>query len=254
VVRTYLRGGGDAPFRDAAEHAVSAVRVRAVLFDVGGPLNTEVAHERLVDENIRAALAAEGRAVDDAEYARAVRRAVDSFAPNAYRAIIWYLTGGDQAASERVYRAAAERWRGRYTFELRDGIPELLDDLHRRGLRLGLAANQPQRTVELLDKVGIGRYFHHREVSGTHGFQKPDVRLFLRACDDLGVSPSECIMVGDRVDNDIAPALALGMRTVLFRTGRHIAQRPRSWDEIPDAEVRDTSELEAAIRGLLDGR
>ena len=30
-------------------------------------------------------------------------------------------------------------------------------------------------------------------------------------------------MVGDRIDNDIAPAITLGMRTVLFRTGRHAA-------------------------------
>ena len=37
-------------------------------------------------------------------------------------------------------------------------------------------------------------------------------------------------MVGDRIDNDIAPATTLGMRTVLFRTGRHAAQQPRSTD------------------------
>ena len=32
--------------------------IRAVLFDVGGPINTEVDHERLIDEGIRAALEA----------------------------------------------------------------------------------------------------------------------------------------------------------------------------------------------------
>ena len=31
--------------------------IRAVLFDVGGPINTEIEHERLVDAAIRAALA-----------------------------------------------------------------------------------------------------------------------------------------------------------------------------------------------------
>jgi ribonucleotide monophosphatase NagD (HAD superfamily) len=49
-------------------------------------------------------------------------------------------------------------------------------------------------------------------------------------------------MVGDRIDNDIAPACSLGMRTVLSRTGRHIAQQPRCAAEVPDAEVRTALE------------
>ncbi len=59
-------------------------------------------------------------------------------------------------------------------------------------------------------------------------------------------------MVGDRVDNDIAPARLLGMRTVLLRAGRHIAQQPRSLDEVPDFEVRTVEEMRTAIGRLLD--
>jgi len=88
--------------------------------------------------------------------------------------------------------------------------------------------------------------------SEHHGYRPPDVRLFLRACEDLGVEPGECIMVGDRVDNDIAPARLLGMRTVLLRAGRHIAQQPRSLDEVPDFEVRTVEEMRTAIGRLLD--
>ena len=43
-----------------------------------------------------------------------------------------------------------------------------------------------------------------------------------------------------------------GMRTVLLRTGRHIAQQPRSWDEQPDVEVHTTAELLPAILSLVD--
>jgi FMN phosphatase YigB (HAD superfamily) len=60
-------------------------------------------------------------------------------------------------------------------------------------------------------------------------------------------------MVGDRIDNDIAPARVLGMRTVLFRTGRHIAQQPRCADEAPDAEVVDVAGLRRALEVLLGG-
>jgi HAD superfamily hydrolase (TIGR01662 family) len=226
--------------------------IRGVLFDVGGPLDSEVSRERLIDEHIRAAFAAAGHAVDDAVFADAVRWAVDSFAPDAYQAIIWRLAGQDVDLSGRVYRTFAAYAHERQVFELREGIPELLDHLHTRGLHLGLAANQHHSIIAQLDACGIGHYFHHREVSGTHGLRKPDVRLFLRACDDLGISPVDCIMVGDRIDNDVVPAKFLGMRTVLFKTGRHRTQQPRSWEERPAAEVHNVVDLELAIRRLLD--
>jgi HAD superfamily hydrolase (TIGR01549 family) len=221
-----------------------------VLFDVGGPLDTEVTRERLIDEHIRATFAAAGHPVDDAAFAEAVRWAVDSFAPDAYQAIIWRLAGQDVELSEHVYHTFAVRAHERQIFELRKGIPDLLGLLYGHGLRLGLAANQQYSIIAQLDAWGIGRYFHHHEVSGTHGLRKPDVRLFLRACDGLGVSPVDCIMVGDRVDNDVVPAKLLGMRTVLFRTGRHRTQQPRSWEERPDVEVYDVAGLESAIELL----
>jgi FMN phosphatase YigB (HAD superfamily) len=56
-------------------------------------------------------------------------------------------------------------------------------------------------------------------------------------------------MVGDRLDTDIAPAKALGMATIRFRTGRYRRQKPRSPAEAPDVEVTDVPELEAAIAG-----
>lgn len=220
--------------------------IRAVLFDVGGPLDTEMESERAVDREIRRRLAEAGISVSDDEYAAANAFAVASFAPDAYSAIAWRLTGGDRELAERVRRGPFEGRR----FELREGVSDLLAGLHSDGLLLGLAANQPVRVLEDLDRHGIGRYFSHREVTEHHGFRKPDVRLFLRACEGLGVQPAETIMVGDRVDNDIAPARLLGMRTVLLRTGRHIEQQPRSWDEVPDFEVRSVAEIATAIAAL----
>ena len=146
-----------------------------------------------------------------------------------------------------AFRAAMHEWPA---FELRAGIADVLAWLHERGLLLGLAANQPHATLDVLDQHGIGQYFHHREVSGTHAFRKPDVRLFLRCCEDLGVTPDECIMMGDRIDNDVVPARLLGMRTV-YRTGRHAAQEPRSADEVPDAEVRNVAGLRAVLEMML---
>jgi putative hydrolase of the HAD superfamily len=174
------------------------------------------------------------------------------FAPNTYAAIVFRLLGGDAERTMRVGRAVAARAPERHVFELRSGIPELLAELKARGLKLGLAANQPASTLERLDAAGIGPLFDDRSLSGTVGLLKPDVRLFLHACQALGVEPARCAMVGDRVDNDVVPARQLGMRAVLLRTGRHAAQRPRYPRELPDAEVYDVAGLRAALLGMLD--
>jgi len=234
-----------------SEGADSPMTIRAILFDVGGPINTEVTLERQLDADIRAQLLAAGFAVDDEAYDRACRFAVDSFAPNAYQAIIWYLTQRQDPPARSIYESVWRRARERSVFELRPGIAQLLSDLHARGVLLGLAANQATAVLGQLDAAGIGHYFQHREVSGTHGYHKPDPRLFLRACNDLGVDPTDCVMVGDRIDNDIAPAQRLGMRTVLFRTGRHARQLPRSWEEVPGAEVHDVDQLRMVLLSQL---
>lgn len=231
--------------------------IRAVLFDVGGPLDTEVLYERLIDHHIREALAANGIAVSDQQFETANRLAVASFAGNAYQAIIWELCAHDTEVARRSYQQvvarADQRHHARGGFELREGMPELLQSLRTQGLLLGLAANQPVIAVDKLDRLGIGHYFHYRDVSATHGYYKPDPRLFLHACEALGLPPADCLMVGDRIDNDIASARLLGMTAVRFRTGRHAEQRPRSWLETPDADVNDVAALQAAIVALIDG-
>ncbi len=169
----------------------------------------------------------------------------------------WFGSSAEATSNARAHAQLAfasystERQQRRGGIELRPGIGDLIRNLYERGMKLGLAANQPARVIDELDGFGLGQYFSHREVSGHHGYRKPDTRLFLRACADLDVEPDECIMVGDRIDNDIFPAKLLGMGTVLFRTGRHIEQQPRSLSEIPDEVVHSTAELGEALNRML---
>jgi HAD superfamily hydrolase (TIGR01509 family) len=227
--------------------------LRAVIFDVGGPLDLETAFEAAIDADIREGLRREGFDITGAEWDAAHSQTVDVYAPSVYRTILWRLTGGNRQAAERIYDWMEDRARSRDLFELRPGISQVLEALKQRGLILGLCANQPASVLERLRRAGIGHYFQNEGISGVIGYGKPDIRLFLRVCQDLKVNPSECIMVGDRIDNDIAPAKILGMRTVLVRTGRHAAQQPRSWDEVPDYEVTDASGILLAVEKLISG-
>jgi HAD superfamily hydrolase (TIGR01662 family) len=226
--------------------------IRAVIFDVGGPLDLEFEFEAAIDADIREGLRREGMAVDEDTWAAAHRYAVETCAPSLYRSLIWRLTAGDQDASLRAYEWMQGRADLREFFELRPGIPDVLQSLKESGLKLGLAANQPLRALRSLEEAGIGHFFANPGISAVYGFRKPDVRLFLRACEDLDVEPARCILVGDRIDNDIVPAKLLGMRTVLIRTGRHREQQARSWDEVPDAEVEDAAGILRAVTSILD--
>lgn len=226
--------------------------IRAVLFDVGGPIATEIEHERAIDEDIRTLFAEQHMPITDELYADAWREVIDEFSPNAYSAVIYKLAAGDEEIAPSVWREVSRRGYERGSFELREGIPALLEELAVRGLKLGLAANQPAEVIGRLEAHGIAKYFASTAVSGTHGLHKPDVRLFLHACEALGVTAEECIMVGDRIDCDIVPARQLGMRTVRLRTGRHATQEPRSGNERPDVEVTDVAGMRAAILAMLD--
>ena len=224
---------------------------KVVLFDVGGPIDLEFAWEIAMDSAIAAACGLEGIRVDQASVEEASERAVEAFAPDAYAHIIDSLCGGDPATIERVRRRVQTITGSLDVFQLRPDIDSLLCRLVERGLKLGIVANQPTTVVSRLERAGVADMFAYTGISGAIGLRKPDPRAFRAAAEALGVAPAECIMVGDRIDNDIAPAKALGMAAILFRSGRHRRQRPRTPAEAPDAVVADVLELEAAIVGLL---
>jgi HAD superfamily hydrolase (TIGR01549 family) len=227
------------------------MRYRAVLFDVGGPLDLEFAWEMAVDGAIASACGLEGIRVDQAIIEEASEASVAAFAPDAYAHMIETLCGGDPRTVERVRQRLRAMVGNLDVFQLRPDIDGLLRRLRERGLKLGIVANQPEAARERLARAGIGDLFDHHGMSAITGLRTPDPRAFLAAAEALDVPPTACIMVGDRIDNDIAPAKALGMAAIQFRSGRHRRQRPRSPAEEPHAVVTDVPELEAAIHTLM---
>ncbi|MBP39338.1 MAG: hypothetical protein CL726_08555 [Chloroflexi bacterium] len=230
-------------------------QIKAVLFDVGGPLDTEMIMDREIDAQIKLSLRNHGLPITDNEFAAANAWVIESFSPKIYHSIIWKLGNGDM---DLVLKVEAElmatvprRNKLRGDFELREGISELLSELSIEGLQLGLAANQPTAALENMDRLGILKHFTYQEVSGSINLRKPDPRLLLHSCEGLGVEPQEAIMVGDRIDNDIVPARTLGMTAIRFVTGRHVNQQPRSWNEAPHADVHTVKELGAAVRRFV---
>jgi len=96
---------------------------------------------------------------------------------------------------------------------------ETLETLKKRGYRLGIIANQVPGTEKRLETWGLLKFFSVVAASAELGVAKPDQRIFEKALELARCLPQNSAMVGDRLDNDIRPAKALGMKTVWLRKG-----------------------------------
>ena len=117
-----------------------------------------------------------------------------------------------------------------------DALP-CLRRLRARGLLVGAVGNTPADCEELLRE--------HADFVGSSGrwkIEKPAPAFFERIVDEAGFAPSEIAYVGDRVDNDVVPALKAGMFAVHIRRGPwgHLHDPPveairiRSLAELPE--------------------
>jgi FMN phosphatase YigB (HAD superfamily) len=83
--------------------------------------------------------------------------------------------------------------------------------------------------------------------SASLGIQKPDPRFFERVVELAGCAPDEVAYVGDRVDNDVRPALAAGLRAVHVRRGPW-GRLQRTPDGVPG--IDSLAELPEALASL----
>jgi len=105
-------------------------------------------------------------------------------------------------------------------FDAEDLYPDVrtaLGALRGMGLAVVIAGNQPVQARPALEAMELPVDGVH--VSDEWGVQKPDPAFFTRVTETAGLPPAEILYVGDRVDNDVLPARAAGMRTALVRRG-----------------------------------
>ena len=93
------------------------------------------------------------------------------------------------------------------------GLTEVLDELGRE-FRLGIVANQPRECRAALARRGLAKRFAVIGISDELGLHKPDPEFFRWALRQSGAEPARAAMVGDRLDNDIAPAQAVGLQAL----------------------------------------
>ena len=115
--------------------------------------------------------------------------------------------------------------------------------LRQKGYKLGIIANQKIGTEERLKAWGLRQYFNVIAASAEIGYAKPDKEIFEKAFELARCTAEESVMVGDRLDNDIIPANALGMKTVWLKSGLAKYQSADLGNRVADYQIYKLSEL-----------
>lgn len=93
-----------------------------------------------------------------------------------------------------------------------------IDGLRAGGYRVAITANQPARRHDELRALGVE--VEVMAMSEAMGVSKPDPLFFARTLELIGSpDPAAVAYVGDRVDNDVRPSAAAGMRAIWIRRG-----------------------------------
>ncbi|MEV0390303.1 HAD-IA family hydrolase [Nonomuraea sp. NPDC050643] len=129
---------------------------------------------------------------------------------------------------------------------LTDGTIETLRAVAGAGLEPACLSNDTAAWSALVRRrFGLERLIGRWFISSDLRARKPDAAPYAAVLDALGVAPAEVVFVDDRPVN-LAPARALGMRTILFQsddTGAHPDAGQR-----PDHHVTSMPELAEALR------
>ncbi|MFI7277656.1 HAD family hydrolase [Streptomyces sp. NPDC049879] len=181
--------------------------VRAVVFDVG---------ECLVDETREYGSWADWLGVPRhtfaAQFGATIARGLD------YRETFQVFRPGFDLAVEREKRAAAGQPEMYGEGDLYPDVRPALGALREAGLWLGIAGNQTVRSGRILREL----FAADVDLIGTSddwGVSKPDPEFFRRVAGATPFEAAEILYVGDRLDNDVEPAMAAGMHTALIRRG-----------------------------------
>lgn len=119
--------------------------------------------------------------------------------------------------SDKQLRAYVSEFKEIYAGNLHDksqvyaGIPELLDELVRRGIKIAVLSNKPHLLTKEVCEYYLSKWpFEPVLGQREEVIRKPDPAAAFEIAEHMGVVPEKILFVGDS-DNDILTAQAAGM-------------------------------------------
>lgn len=178
---------------------------RAILFDLDGTL---VATRRLYFE-------AFARALEPHVGYRMAEEEMIAYRPRSERRFLREVVGDDGAYEDclEAFYEAYERLHGSHFQGVYPGVPEMLGDLRRREVAVGLVTGKSRRAWEVTCRGASLGPFDTLVFDDDVPRQKPDPGGIRLALERLGTSPQEAAYVGDSV-TDLEAARAAGVLPV----------------------------------------
>ena len=118
--------------------------------------------------------------------------------------------------------------------------------LHEKGYYLGIISNNSVRNVKyILKREGIENYFNKIVISEEVGERKPNLKIYLKAFEDIPKEEYEKILfVSDEILEDLLGVKILGVKTVWYE--QTIINKWKKKEEIliePDYKIKSIKEL-----------
>ncbi|XP_047502723.1 neurochondrin homolog [Penaeus chinensis] len=130
---------------------------------------------------------------------------------------------------------------------LKPSVTSMLDELA-TDFNLGLITNGPSVAQwEKINEIGCKKYFDSIIVSGDLEVEKPDKDIYHMACGELQVRPSECIMVGDKLETDILGGLNAGLAATVWINSKN---KDPSKEVQPAFTITDVTQLPDILPNL----
>lgn len=113
------------------------------------------------------------------------------------------------------------------------GAVDTLEALRAQGWLICLATNAADSNETdiraALARVGIDSLIDRIYCSRAVGYPKPHPAFFQHISADTGFPPSEMVMVGDNLANDVLGAVRAGLRAVLLHPGSAVCAGGKDW-------------------------
>lgn len=143
------------------------------------------------------------------------------------RALLWAKLPTETSALEQAHRlflSAYQRHVNTHQTTEYQGVTAGLHKLRQAGFMLAIATNKPMAFVpEILAKLGWTDSFVMVLGGDSLSAKKPDPLPLLHICQELGVLPSQALMIGDS-KNDIQAGKSAGMTTLALSYGYNYGQ------------------------------
>lgn len=231
--------------------------IRAIVFDLDNTLEEFTPHEMSVEEQMAQELSD--------KHGFSARKFVEVFEmikvgylhsrslPQDYGRDMWFAeTLAHFDVDEDVDDLVARYWDLLLDkVKLFEGVEELLDTLS-SSFALGILSDSDGDRYykeQRIKRLHISKYFDAVVTSDDVGANKPHPRGFIEVCNQLGVSTSEAVMVGDHPEVDHSMAKELGMVTVWVTEGLDDVHKKKSYSYV-DYKLDKVSEVADLVKTI----